>query len=44
MYKNFSERFKINRSKFLLVEIGGMRVKDGWVVISEIGFVSCKLG
>ena len=44
MHKNLSERFKTNRSKPPLVEIGGMRAKDGWVAISETGLVSCKLG
>ena len=40
MQKNLSDRFKINRSKPPLVEIGGMRAKDGWVAISETGLVS----
>jgi len=44
MHKNLSERFKTNRSKPPLVEIGGMRAKDGWVAISETGLVSYKLG
>ena len=43
MHKNLSERFKTNRSKPPLVEIGGMRAKDGWVAISETGLVSYKL-
>ena len=42
MYKNLNERFKTNRSKPPLVEIGGMRAKDGWVAISETGLVSYK--
>ena len=44
MHKNLSEHFKTNRSKPPLVEIGGMRAKDGWVAISETGLVSYKLG
>lgn len=43
MSKNLSDRFKTNRSKPPLVEIGGMRAKDGWVAISETGLVSYKL-
>ena len=43
VHKNLSERFKTNRSKPPLVEILGMRAKDGWVAISETGLVSCKL-
>lgn len=39
MQKNLSDRFKINRSKPPLVEIGGMRAKDGWVAISETGLI-----
>jgi len=39
MYKNLNERFKTNRSKPPLVEIGGMRAKDGWVAISETGLI-----
>lgn len=39
MHKNLSERFKTNRSKPPLVEIGGMRAKDGWVAISETGLI-----
>lgn len=42
MHKNLSDRFKTNRSKPPLVEIGGMRAKDGWVAISETGLVSYK--
>lgn len=40
MQKNLSDRFKTNRSKPPLIEIGGMRAKDGWVAISETGLVS----
>ncbi|RMX43772.1 hypothetical protein pdam_00019497 [Pocillopora damicornis] len=39
MQKNLSDRFKTNRSKPPLVEIGGMRAKDGWVAISETGLI-----
>ncbi|XP_078363146.1 mediator of RNA polymerase II transcription subunit 16-like isoform X2 [Oculina patagonica] len=39
MSKNLSDRFKTNRSKPPLVEIGGMRAKDGWVAISETGLI-----
>lgn len=37
--KNLRERYKTNKSKPPLVEIGGMRAKDGWVAISETGLV-----
>ena len=39
--KKLGDRFKTNQSKPPLVEIGGMRAKDGWVAISETGLVSC---
>lgn len=39
--KKLGERFKTNQSKPPLVEIGGMRAKDGWIAISETGLVSC---
>lgn len=38
--KNLRERYKTNKNKPPLVEIGGMRAKDGWVAISETGLVS----
>ena len=41
MPKKLSDRFKTNQSKPPLVEIGGMRAKDGWVAISETGLVRC---
>ncbi|KAJ7387116.1 Mediator of RNA polymerase II transcription subunit 16 [Desmophyllum pertusum] len=39
LHKSLYERFKTNRSKPPLVEIGGMRAKDGWVAISETGLI-----
>lgn len=39
MPKKLSDRFKTNQSKPPLVEIGGMRAKDGWVAISETGLI-----
>lgn len=37
--KKLGERFKTNKSKHPLVEIEGMRAKDGWVAISETGLI-----
>lgn len=37
--KKLGDRFKTNQSKPPLVEIGGMRAKDGWVAISETGLI-----
>lgn len=37
--KKLSDRFITNKSKPPLVEIGGMRARDGWVAISETGLI-----